>query len=244
MAGMTGAKSCGIIVEAMGGRGEDCQNCQIGNPTPASQKRACWGPRPPKLENVMMEDRYGSEHPREQRKTPEARYAYYRRCQVFRRNGEQCKAPAVKGAHICYAHAGQLATAVRRERERRAVLVEASAEMRRRGRPEFEMADLFMDFKGIQVTLAVMAQALIDGRIDCRTEGRLAVELQTFSRLLWQIHRKGRKKDLPLINTGNTDRKKLPKAKTLPRIHADATDQTPAQQAKGKQVAPPAKVLV
>jgi hypothetical protein len=55
-------------------------------------------------------------------RVPEARYAYYRRCQVFRKGGEQCKAPAEKGSHICYAHAGQLAMAVRRERERRAVL--------------------------------------------------------------------------------------------------------------------------
>ncbi|HEX3091092.1 MAG TPA: hypothetical protein VHW72_00640 [Candidatus Angelobacter sp.] len=116
---------------------------------------------------------------------PEARYSYYHRCQVFRRNGEQCKAPAEKGSHICYAHAGQLATAVRRELERRAVLAEAVAEMRRRGRPEFEMADLFTDFKGIQVTLAVMARALINGRIDCKTAGQMVVYLQTCSKLLW-----------------------------------------------------------
>jgi len=122
----------------------------------------------------------------------EARYAYYRRCQVFRKGGEQCKAPAEKGSLICYAHDGQLATAVRRERERRAVLEEAVAQMRRRGRPDCEMADLFMDFKGINVTLAVMAQALIDGRIDCKTAGRLVVQLQTVSKLLWILHRKGR----------------------------------------------------
>ena len=54
------------------------------------------------------------------------------------------------------------------------------------------MADLFMDFKGIQVTLAVMARALIDDRIDCKTAGRLAVELQMVSKLLWMVHRKGR----------------------------------------------------
>jgi hypothetical protein len=139
---------------------------------------------------------------------PEARYAYYRRCQVFRRSGEQCKAPAEKGSHICYAHAGQLALAVRRERERRAVLEEAVAQMRKQGRPDCEMADLFMDFKGINVTLAVMAQAVIDGRVDCKTAGRLVVQLQTVSKLLWLVHRKGRKenKNLPLINTDNTDR--------------------------------------
>ena len=120
---------------------------------------------------------------------PEARYAYYRRCQEFRRNGEQCKAPAEKGAQVCHAHAGQRSMAARRERERRAVLMEAVEQMRRRGRPEFAMADLFKDFKGIQVTIAVMAQALIDGRIDCKTAGRLAVDLQGRSKLLELYHR-------------------------------------------------------
>jgi len=132
-------------------------------------------------------------------RVPEARYAYYRRCQVFRRGGEQCKAPAERGSHICYAHAGQLATAVLRERERRAVLEEAVAQMRKRGRPDYKMADLFMDLRGVNMTLAVMAQALIDGRIDCKTAGRLVVQLQTVSKLLWMMQRTGRedrKKDL------------------------------------------------
>ena len=97
--------------------------------------------------------------------------------------------------------------ALRRERERRAVLAEAVAEMRRQGKPECEMADLFMDFKGIQVTLAVMAQALIDGRIDCKTAGRLVVHLQTMSKLLWMVHRKN--KTLPRINTDSTDLKEV-----------------------------------
>src|SRR6476469_6089482 len=93
------------------------------------------------------------------KRAPEATYAYYRRCQIFRKGGEQCKAPAEKGSHICHAHAGQLATAVRRERERRAVLEEAVVSMRKRGKPECERADRFREFNGIQVTLAVMAQA-------------------------------------------------------------------------------------
>ncbi len=157
-----------------------------------------------------MEDKYSPEHPKEHRKAPAARYAYYRRCQVFRKNGE-CKAPAEKDAQICYAHAGQRAMALRRERERRAVLAEAVAQMRRRGRPEFEAKDLFMDFKGIQVTLAVMAQALIDGRIDCKTAGRLVVQLQTVSKLLRMVHRT-KTKTLPRINTDNADLKKRAKA--------------------------------
>jgi len=132
---------------------------------------------------------------------PEARYAYYRRCQVFRRNGEQCKAPAEKGVQICHAHATQQAMAFRRDLERRIVLAEAVAEMRRQGKPECELADLFTDFKGIQVTLAVMSRALIQERIDCKTAGRLIVHLQTMSKLLWQIHRKGRKgnQELPQV---------------------------------------------
>ncbi len=128
----------------------------------------------------------------EAERVPEARYSYYRRCQVFRRNGEQCKAPAEKGAQICHAHAAQQAMAFRRDLERRIVLAEAVAEMRRQGKPECEMADLFTDFKGIQVTLAVVSRALIAGRIDCKTAGRLLVHLQTMSKLLWMVHRKGR----------------------------------------------------
>jgi len=171
---------------------------------------------------------------------PEARYAYYRRCQVFRRGGVQCKAPAEKGSHICYAHAGQLATAVRRERERQAVLAEAVAQMRKQGRPDCKMADLFMDFKGINVTLAVMMQAVIDGRVDCKTAGRLVVQLQTVSKLLRILHRKGRegrkeKQVLPQICADERtldkekalttkDTKKHEGRKTLPLSNTDDTD--------------------
>jgi len=123
---------------------------------------------------------------------PEARYAYYRRCQEFKKNGEQCKAPAEKGAHICHAHAGQRDLALRRERERRAALEEVVRRMRRRGKPDFQMADIFMDFNAIQVTLAVMAQAVIDGRIDCKTAGRLAVVVQMSAKLLAMVQREGR----------------------------------------------------
>jgi hypothetical protein len=108
---------------------------------------------------------------------------------VFKRNGAQCKAPAEKGSHICHAHARQLATAVRRDRERRAVLADAVAEMRKRGRPECEMADLFTSFKGIQVTTAVMARAVITDKIDCKTAGQMVVHLQTVSKLLRVYHR-------------------------------------------------------
>ncbi|HKV93739.1 MAG TPA: hypothetical protein VJW20_14420 [Candidatus Angelobacter sp.] len=123
------------------------------------------------------------------------RYAYYRRCQTVRGNGQQCKAPAEKGTQSCYAHARQQAMQERRERERRAVLEEAARQVAMRstlGKEragwsvlDFGVAEIFTDFNAIQTTIAVMAQALIDGRIDCKTAGRLAVELQTASKLLW-----------------------------------------------------------
>jgi hypothetical protein len=163
-------------------------------------------------------------------RVPEARYAYYRRCQVFRKGGEQCKAPAEKGSHICYAHAGQLATAVRREQQRRAVLEEAVAQMRKRGRPECEMADLFMDFKGINMTLAVMAQALIDGTIDCKTAGRLVVQLQTVSKLLWLHHRGHRGSQRTATALTTKDTKKHEGHKTLPRINTDDADLRKAKE--------------
>jgi hypothetical protein len=146
------------------------------------------------------------------RPVPQERYAYYRRCQVFRKGGEQCKAPAEKGSLICHAHAGQLAMAVRRERERRAVLAEAVAEMRRRGNGEFEAKDLFTSFKGIQVTLAVTARALINGKVDCKTAGRLVVQLQTFSKLLRMVNRKV---------TPTTEARRHREKPELPQIYAD-----------------------
>lgn len=125
----------------------------------------------------------------------EARYAYYRRCQTVCRNGQQCKAPAERGAQTCYAHARQQAMQERRERQRRAVLEEAARQVAMRSALGKErggwsaqkvgVAELFMDFNAIQTTIAVMAQAVIDGRIDCKTAGRLALELQTASKLLW-----------------------------------------------------------
>lgn len=169
-----------------------------------------------------MEERYSIENPNS-RKEPTARYAYYRRCQMFRKGGEQCKAPAEKGSQICHAHAGQMAMALRRERERRAVLDEAVAQMRQ-CRPEFEAKDLFMSFDGIQVTLAVVAQTVIDGGIDCKAAGRLLAQLQAVSKLLWMIRKSkstteawghGEKPGLPQICA---DERRLSKATELPEL--------------------------
>ena len=119
------------------------------------------------------------------KRMPEARYAYHRRCQVFRRNGEQCKAPAEKGAQICYAHARQQAMEARRRQERRAVLEQAVLVMRQRGHEGGEVGHICQDFNGIQTTLAVVMRAIINGRIDSKTAGRLCWKLQIASKLLW-----------------------------------------------------------
>jgi hypothetical protein len=182
-------------------------------------------------------------------RVPEARYSYYRRCQLFRRNGEQCKAPAEKGEAICHAHATQHAMAFRRDLERRIVLAEAVAEMRRRGKPECEMADLFTDFKGIQITLAVVSRALIAGRIDCKTAGRLLMGLQMASKLLWMLHRT-KTKNLPLINADDTDLKRAAEKanltaearrhgehRDLPQICADERRSSDKNEQPGLQLA-------
>ena len=110
------------------------------------------------MEDIDSEDRYIPESESESVRTPEARYAYYRRCQVFRKNGEQCKAPAEKDSHICYAHAGQRAMTLRRKLQLMVVLAEVARRMRERGKPKFKVADIFMDFNAIQMTLPVMAR--------------------------------------------------------------------------------------
>src|SRR5260370_37147237 len=96
---------------------------------------------------------------------PEERYAYYRRCQQFLRNGRQCKAPAMKETDICRQHAEQREMRQRREWQRAAL-----------GLPDFHR-----DFRTLPGAITLVAQALIDGRIDHQTAGRLLLEIQTAS---------------------------------------------------------------
>ena len=103
---------------------------------------------------------------------PEERYSYYRRCQQFLRNGRQCKAPAVKETDICRQHAEQREMRQRRGRQRAAL-----------GLPDFHR-----DFKTIARAITLVAQALIDGRIDHQTAGRLLLEIQTASQLSSCLH--------------------------------------------------------
>jgi hypothetical protein len=180
--------------------------------------------------NILEAGRHLSSRSNPVNRALEARYSYYRRCQEFRKNGEQCKAPAEKGTQICHAHASQQAMTLRREGERKAVLELAVMEMRKQGKPECKTADLLTDFKGIQVTLAVMAKALIDGRIDCKTAGQMVVHLQTMSKLLWLLNKKNG--ILPRMNADHADQKEL-KAKSVEAANAKK-DLAPNEREKAR----------
>src|SRR5262249_25427548 len=109
MTGMTEAKPFGILVEGEGeGRGQLPGLPKLPELAIAESREG---------RNEMIESGNSAEFFAARERTAEERYAYYRRCQVVRRNGEQCKAPAEKGAQICHAHAGQQAAALRRKLE-------------------------------------------------------------------------------------------------------------------------------
>jgi hypothetical protein len=55
---------------------------------------------------------------------------------------------------------------------------------KQRGHEGFEVGHIFHDFNAIQATLAVAMRAIINGRIDSKTAGRLLWELQIASKLL------------------------------------------------------------
>jgi hypothetical protein len=92
------------------------------------------------------------------------------------------------------------------------VLTEAVAEMRRRDKPECESVSRSADFRGIQVTLAVVSRALMHGSIDCKTAGRLVVHLQTMSKLLWLYHRsqRGKQQEKALTTKDTKEHEGLP----------------------------------
>lgn len=94
----------------------------------------------------------------------EARYGYYRRCQRFRKNGQQCKAPAMKDADVCYKHQGQ-------------------ADLERRRRAQYTLPPL-VDLATVQRTIGDVAQALVQDRIDEDYAGELLQKLEEASLLL------------------------------------------------------------
>jgi hypothetical protein len=120
----------------------------------------------------------------EAERTPEERYAYYRRCKVLRANGVQCKAPAMKGENVCYSHLTDAEMARRREGQRRAVLEEAARQMRAAGAKDFAVKEVFANGRAIQKALGAMSEAVIRGSTDLEAAGRLAQDLDCAVRTL------------------------------------------------------------
>jgi hypothetical protein len=79
----------------------------------------------------------------------EERHGYYRRCQGVRENGEQCKAPAMKGEALCYRHEQQVDAERRREASRGVFVL-----------PPLK------DLKTVQRSIGDVANAILQGRID------------------------------------------------------------------------------
>jgi hypothetical protein len=94
----------------------------------------------------------------------EERYSYYRRCQRFRKNGQQCKAPAMKDTDRCYKHQEQ-------------------ADVERRRRAQYTLPPL-VDLKTVQRAISDVAQALWQDRIDPDYAGELMQKLESASAVL------------------------------------------------------------
>lgn len=98
---------------------------------------------------------------------PELRYAYYRRCQRLRKNGEQCKAPALKGCELCYKHTAMVERAQRETRQVAALQLPP-----------------LINLRNVNQAIGQVMQALLDGRLHARPAGRLVIYLQTVSVLM------------------------------------------------------------
>jgi hypothetical protein len=103
---------------------------------------------------------------------PEERYGYYRRCQRFRKNGEQCKAPAMKGEPLCHQHAQ-----------------EAEIELRRRAMRQSFVLPPLRDMKTIQSQLGEVTKAIIEDRIDEDYAVELLAQLEKASAVLRGVGR-------------------------------------------------------
>ena len=106
------------------------------------------------------------------RSDAEERYAYYRRCQQSRRNGERCKAPAMKGQALCYKHAQETELELRRQTMRQ----------------KFALPPL-KDLRTVQLSIGEVAKAIIEDRIDEGYAGELLAELERASAALRSVGR-------------------------------------------------------
>ena len=91
----------------------------------------------------------------------EERYGYYRRCQRFRKNGQQCKAPAMRDADVCYKH-------------------QQRADRERRWRAQYTLPPL-VDLATVRRAISDVTQALWQDRIDEDYASELLQELERAS---------------------------------------------------------------
>src|SRR5262249_22224569 len=105
--------------------------------------------------------------PAPQTKAPEPRFAYHRRCQQFRKHGEQCKAPALKGGEHCYKHAGMIERAAREARQ----ISELSL-------PQITT------LRAVNLAITKVAQGIIERRIDHRPLWQVIRVLELASKLV------------------------------------------------------------
>jgi hypothetical protein len=92
----------------------------------------------------------------------EARYGYYRRCQRFRKNGQQCKAPAMKDADVCYKH-------------------QERADLERRWQAQYTLPPL-VDLATVRRAINDVTQGLWQGRIDEDYAAELLQKLERASK--------------------------------------------------------------
>jgi hypothetical protein len=96
------------------------------------------------------------------KRTPEPRYAYYRRCLQFRKNGKQCRAPALKGESLCYMHDAQARAEIKYQQSRR----------------ELGVRNAWNDRRSRQQAIGRLAEAVLNDRIDRKSAARMVAELQ------------------------------------------------------------------
>lgn len=110
---------------------------------------------------IETDDQQGAE---DHTANPEDRYFYYRRCCQLRRNGQRCKAPAMKGESVCHNHFTQEEHRRFREQQRRSLLG--------------ELANRFGTPRDVARALSKISSELIAGHIDEKTAGRMFWEVQ------------------------------------------------------------------
>jgi hypothetical protein len=116
------------------------------------------------LKGKRMKDAHvGDQNRALQGQIVEARYGYYRRCQRFRKGGQQCKAPAMKDADVCYKHQEQ-------------------ADIERR-KAQYTLPPL-VNLATVQRAIGEVAQALAQDRIDEDYAGELLHKLEEASLVL------------------------------------------------------------